>query len=118
MDNYTPFAVSRPKIRKGDLVKVLSGRDKGKSGKVLKVFPKKGNLIVERINLVKRHTKPNQKAQQGGIIEKEAAIRISKVMVLDPRSNTASRLGRKSLGDGKLLRFVKKTGEMIEATKA
>jgi large subunit ribosomal protein L24 len=112
-----PKAISRPKVRKGDLVRVLSGKDRGKSGKVLAVFPKKGKLLVERINLVKRHTKPNQKIQQGGIIEKEAALSLSKVMVLDPRTNTASRLGRKALGDGKLVRFVKKSGEMIEATK-
>ena len=111
-------AVSRPKVRKGDLVKVLTGKDRGKSGKVLQVYPKKGKVLVERINLVKRHTKPSQANQQGGIIEKEAALNLSKVMVLDPRTNTASRLGRKSLGDGKLVRFVKKTGEMIEATKA
>ena len=113
-----PKAVSRPKVRKGDLVRVLSGKDRGKSGKVLQVYPKKGKVLVERINLVKRHTKPTQKIQQGGILEKEAPLNLSKVMVLDPRTNTAGRLGRKALGDGTLVRFVKKTGEMIEATKA
>ena len=118
MGNSMDKSISRPKVRKGDLVKVLAGKDRGKSGKVLKVFPKKGKLLIERINLVKRHTKPTQKIQQGGILEKEAPMHLSKVMVLDPRTNTASRLGRKSLGDGKLVRFVKKTGEMIEATKA
>jgi large subunit ribosomal protein L24 len=118
MGNNIKTAVSRPKIRKGDLVRVLSGKDRGKSGKVIEVYPQKGKLLVERINLVKRHTKPSQKLQQGGIIEKEAPLGLSKVMVLDPRTNTASRLGRKALADGKLVRFVKKTGEMIEATKA
>ncbi|MES2201565.1 MAG: 50S ribosomal protein L24 [candidate division FCPU426 bacterium] len=110
-------AVNRAKIRRGDLVTVLTGKDKGKSGKVLRVYPKKGRLLVERINLVKRHTKPSQKIQQGGIIEKEAPLGISKVMVLDPRTNQPSRLGRKRLPDGKLVRFVKKSGEMIEAVK-
>jgi large subunit ribosomal protein L24 len=109
---------TRPKVRRGDLVTVLAGKDKGKSGKVIKVFPKKGRLLVERVNLIKRHTKPNQKVQQGGIIEKEAPINIAKVMVIDPHSNQPSRLGRKKLPDGKLLRYGKKSGEMIEATKA
>ena len=110
--------MNRLKVRRGDLVTVLSGKDKGKSGKVLRVYPKKGKILVERVNLVKRHTKPTQKVQQGGIIEKEAAMNISKVMVLDPRTNQPSRLGRKKLADGKLVRFNKKSGEMIEATKA
>ncbi len=110
--------MTRFKIRRGDLVTVLAGKDKGKSGKVIKVFPKKGKLLVERVNMVKRHTKPSQKVQQGGIIEKEAALPISKVMVLDPRTNQPSRMGRKKLPDGKLVRLVKKSGEMIEATKA
>lgn len=110
-------AISKPKVRRGDVVTVLLGEDKGKSGKVIKVYPKQGRVLVERINLVKRHTKPSQKVQQGGILEKEAPISISKVMVLDPRTNKPSRLGRKRLPDGKNVRFVKKTGEMIEATK-
>jgi large subunit ribosomal protein L24 len=118
MANPLNKAVSRPKVRKGDLVKVLSGKDRGKSGKVLAVLPKKGKILIERINLVKRHTKPSQTQQQGGIIEKEAPMSLSKVMVLDPRTNAASRLGRKRLPDGALVRFVKKSGEMIEATKA
>jgi large subunit ribosomal protein L24 len=108
----------RYKVRKGDVVTVLSGKDKGKSGKVLAVYPNKAKLLIEKINFVKRHTKPNQKLQQGGILEKEAPISIAKVMVLDPHTNQASRLGRKRLADGQLVRFVKKTGEMIEAVKA
>jgi large subunit ribosomal protein L24 len=108
----------RYKVRRGDLVTVIAGKDKGKSGKVLSVIPKKGKLLVERVNLIKRHTKPNTAAPQGGIIEREAPIAISKVMVLDPRSSQPSRMGRKRLPDGKLVRFVKMTGEMIESTKA
>ena len=108
----------RYKVRKGDVVTVLSGKDKGKSGKILAVYPDKGKVLVEKINFVKRHTKPNQKVQQGGILEKEAPMSISKVMVLDPHSNKPSRLARKRLPDGKLVRVVKKTGEMIEPAKA
>lgn len=107
----------RYKVRRGDVVTVLSGKDKGKSGKVLRVYPSTGKLLVEKINFVKRHTKPSQKIQQGGILEKEAPLAISKVVVLDPHTNQPSRLGRRRLPDGKLVRFVKKTGEMIEATK-
>jgi large subunit ribosomal protein L24 len=108
----------RYKVRKGDVVTVLSGKDKGKSGKVLAVFPKAGRVLVEKVNFVKRHTKPNQKVQQGGILEKEAPLSIAKVMVLDPHSNKPGRLGRKRLPDGKLVRVVRKTGEMIEPAKA
>ena len=85
------------KVRRGDLVTVMTGKDKGKSGKVISVFPKDGKVLVERVNIVKRHTKPNQKNQAGGIVEKEAPVAISKVMVLDPSSNKPSRLGRKKL---------------------
>ena len=108
----------RLKVRKGDIVTVISGKDKGKSGKVLSVFPGTAKILVEKINFVKRHTKPNQKMPQGGIHEKEAALPISKVMVLDPHSGKPSRLGRKLLANGKLVRYFKKTGEMIEQTKA
>ena len=107
----------RYKIRKGDLVTVQAGKDKGKSGKVIAVYPKKGKALVEKVNLIKRHTKPNQKMQQGGIVEKEASIDISKLMVLDPRTNQASKLSRKRLDSGKLVRVVRKTGEMIEDAK-
>jgi large subunit ribosomal protein L24 len=105
------------KVRRGDLVTVMTGKDKGKSGKVISVFPKDGKVLVERVNIVKRHTKPNQKNQAGGIVEKEAPVAISKVMVLDPSSNKPSRLGRKKLNDGSLVRFVKKSGQTIEAVK-
>ena len=108
----------RYKVRRGDVVTELAGRDKGKSGKVLLVLPKKGALVVERVNVVKRHTRPNPKNQQGGIVEKEAPISIAKVMVLDPRTAKPSRLGRKRLESGELVRTVKATGEMIEAAKA
>jgi large subunit ribosomal protein L24 len=108
----------RLKIRKGDVVTVISGKDKGKSGKVLSVLTASSKVLVEKINFVKRHTKPSQKMPQGGIHEKEAPLSISKVMVLDTHSGKPSRIGRKKLADGKLVRFFKKSGEMIELTKA
>ena len=108
----------RFKVRRGDVVTVITGKDKGKNGKVLRVMPKNALLLVEKVNLVKRHTKPNQKNQTGGILEKEAPIAVNKVMVLDPRSGQASRVGRKRLESGELVRIVKRTGEMIEAVKA
>jgi large subunit ribosomal protein L24 len=110
--------VIRYKVRKGDLVTVISGRDKGKSGKVLLVLPKLGKVMVEHAGVVKRHTKPSQKNQMGGIVEKEASFSISKVMVLDPSNNTPSRLGRKKLNDGSLVRFAKKSGHTLEAVKS
>jgi len=108
----------RYKVRRGDLVTVITGKDKGKSGKVLSVSPKDGKVLVERVNIVKRHTKPNQKNQMGGIVEKEASFSISKVMVLDPSNNTPTRLGRKKLNDGSLVRFAKKSGHTLEPVKS
>lgn len=107
----------RYKVRRGDLVTVISGRDKGKSGKVLLVLPKRGRVLVEHVGVVKRHTKPSQKNQMGGIVEKEASLSISKVMVLDPSGGVPSRLGRKKINDGSLVRFVKKSGQTIEPVK-
>lgn len=107
----------RYKIRRGDLVTVISGKDKGKAGKVLSVNPRDGKLVVERVNIVKRHTKPNPKNQTGGIVEKEAPVAISKVMLLDPGTSKPTRLGRKRLNDGSLARFAKKTGQTLEAVK-
>ncbi len=77
----------RMKIKKNDTVMVIAGNDRGKTGKVLKVFPKESRVIVEGINLRKRHTKPSQKNPQGGILEKEAPIHISNVMIIDPKTN-------------------------------
>jgi large subunit ribosomal protein L24 len=106
------------KIRKSDNVMVIAGNDKGKTGKVLKVFPKTSRLIIEGINLRKRHTKPTQKSPQGGIQEKEAAIHISNVMILDPKSNEPTRIGAKIIldeksGKKKIARVSQVSGEMI-----
>ncbi|MEE9555346.1 MAG: 50S ribosomal protein L24 [candidate division Zixibacteria bacterium] len=102
------------KIRKGDTVKVISGNDRGKSGKVLKVFPDTGRIIIEGVNLIKRHTRPTPKNRKGGIIEKEGSINASNVMYMDSRSSTVARLGHMVLADGKKVRVNKKTGEIIE----
>jgi large subunit ribosomal protein L24 len=102
------------KIRKGDMVKVIAGNDKGKVGKVLKVFPEANRVIIEGVNLIKRHSRPTPKNRKGGIIEKEGPINASKAMYFDSRSNTVARLGHKILGDGKKVRINKKTAEIIE----
>jgi large subunit ribosomal protein L24 len=106
------------KIRKNDNVMVVTGNDRGKTGKVLKVFPKDYKVIIEGINLRKRHTKPNQKNPQGGIIEKEAPINASNVMLLDPKSNEPTRLGAQIIidektGKKKRARVSRLSGEMI-----
>jgi len=107
------------KIRKNDMVMVISGNDRGKTGKVLKVFPQKFRVIVEGINLRKRHTKASQKSPQGGIIEKEASINASNVMILDPKSNEPTRIGSRIIldektGKKKIVRVAKASGEMIQ----
>ncbi|HMN47918.1 MAG TPA: 50S ribosomal protein L24 [Ignavibacteriaceae bacterium] len=106
------------KIRKNDTVMVISGNDKGKTGKILKVFPKTSRVIIEGINLRKRHTKPNRKSPQGGILEKEAPIHSSNVMILDPKSNEPTRIGAKIIldektGKKKIARVSKTSGEML-----
>lgn len=106
------------KIRKEDNVQVISGNFKGMTGKVLKVYPKENRVIVEGVNIRKRHTKPNQSNPQGGIIEKEAPINVSNVMVLDPKSNEPTRIGAKIIIDEKTgkkrsARISRTSGEML-----
>ena len=101
------------RVVKNDMVVVLSGKYRGKSGKVLKVFPKQNRVIVEGVNIIKRHTKPSQKNQQGGIIEKEAPIHVSNLMVVDPKSGEPTRVGYKYLEDRTKVRLSKKSGEML-----
>jgi large subunit ribosomal protein L24 len=100
-------------VIKNDSVKVLSGKYRGKIGKVLKVFPDGNRVIVEGISIIKKHTKPSQKNPQGGIVEKEAAIHVSNVMVIDPKTNEPTRVGYKYLEDGTKVRYSKKSGEML-----
>jgi large subunit ribosomal protein L24 len=101
------------KVVKNDNVVVISGNYKGKKGKVLKVFPKQNRVIVEGVNFIKRHTRPTQKNQQGGIVEKEAPIQASNLMVICPKCDTPTRLGRKMLESKKHIRVCKNCGEML-----
>ena len=101
-------------IKKGDVVFVNAGDDKGKQGKVLEVFPSEERAIVESINMVTKHTKPNAKSPQGGIIKQEAPIHISNLNVLDPATGKPTRIGRRYNDKDKLVRFAKKSGEEIK----
>ena len=101
------------RIKKGDTVYVNAGNDKGKTGKVLTVIPDKDRAIVEGVNLVSKHTKPNSKQPQGGIIKQEASIHISNLNLIDPKSGKATRVGYKMDGDKKI-RYAKKSGEEIK----
>ncbi|MBN2135761.1 MAG: 50S ribosomal protein L24 [Acidobacteria bacterium] len=103
------------KIRKDDTIKVTAGRDRGKTGKVLKVFPAKGTAIVENINFVKRATRANPNRNiKGGIIEKEAEINLSKLMLVCPECGKTTRVGRQRLEDGKKIRICRKCNGMID----
>ncbi|MFZ2869267.1 50S ribosomal protein L24 [Zavarzinia sp.] len=101
------------RIRKGDKVVVLSGKDKGKHGEVLRVLPTEARAVVGGVNLVKRHTKATQ-TSQGGIIEKEAAIHVSNLGIEDPRDGKATRIGFKVLEDGRKVRVAKRSGDVID----
>lgn len=101
-------------IKKGDIVIVNAGEDKGKEGKVLEVFPSKERAIVEGINMVSKHTKPNAANPNGGIVKQEAAIHISNLNVKDPSTGKATRVGRRLDEKGKLVRYSKKSGEEIK----
>jgi large subunit ribosomal protein L24 len=102
------------KIKKNDIVTVIRGKDKGKSGKVLKVFTGVDRVIVEKVNFVKKHTKPSQKVQQGGIVEKEAPIHVSKVMLICNKCGKRTKVKMGRLAEGKSVRICKKCNEMID----
>ena len=101
------------KIKKGDKVVVLAGRDKGKTGEVLQVMPNDDKVVVSGVNVVKRHQRPTQ-ADPGGIKEKEAAIHVSNVAIADPKTGEATRVGFKTNDDGKKVRIAKASGEVID----
>ena len=101
-------------IKKGDMVQVIAGDNKGQQGKVLKVEAEKQRAIVEGVNMVSKHTKPNAKNPQGGIVKKEAPIHISNLQPVDPKSGKATRIGRRVNADGKLVRYSKKSGEELK----
>lgn len=102
------------RVKTGDKVVVIAGKDKSKTGRILRVLPKEGRVVVEGINVVKRHTKPNQANPDGGIIEKEAPIHVSNVAIADPKTGEATRIGFKVLEDGKKVRYAKKSGETLD----
>jgi len=104
---------SKLKIRKGDRVKVIAGRSKGKIGDVLRVLPVEQRVVVSGVNVIKRHTKPNR-AESGGIIEREAAIHVSNVALLDPKSDKPTKIGFKFLEDGRKVRVARISGETLD----
>ncbi len=102
------------KIKKGDKVVVLAGRDKGRSGEVKSVDPRASRAIVEGVNLVKRHTKPSAQNAEGGILTKEATIDLSNLAIADPKDGKPTRVGFKVLEDGRKVRFAKRSGDLID----
>jgi large subunit ribosomal protein L24 len=105
--------MAKLKIKKGDSVVVITGRDKGKTGEVLRVLPANSRIIVQGINVAKRHARPRM-GDPGGIIEKELTIHISNVAHIDPRSSKPTRIGYKHLDDGRKVRFARRSGEVID----
>jgi large subunit ribosomal protein L24 len=101
-------------IRKNDSVMVISGKERGKTGKVLRVNPSEGSVIIERVNVVKRHTKPRGPQQSGGIIEKEASIPASNIMIMCDKCNAPVRVGRNILTDGNKVRVCRRCGETLD----
>ena len=101
-------------VKKDDQVVVIAGKEKGKTGKILRVITKKERVLVEKVSFVKRHTRPSGRTRQGGILEKEAPIHASNVMIICTKCNSPVRVGRRILEDGKKVRYCKKCGELID----
>ncbi|MCR8561731.1 50S ribosomal protein L24 [Mucilaginibacter sp. BJC16-A38] len=114
MEKKQHIQPAKLKIKKGDLVKVIAGDSKGSEGKILEVILEKGRAIVEGANMVSKHTKPNAAKPNGGIVKQEAAIAISNLALIDPKSGKATRVGRRKNDAGKLVRFAKISGEEIK----
>ena len=102
------------RIKKGDNIMVITGKDKGKTGEVLNVLPAQQKVVVRGVNIIKRHTKPSQTAP-GGIVERENAIHLSNVALIDPTSNKATKIGFRTLEDGRKVRFSKSSNEILDA---
>ncbi len=100
-------------VKKGDKVKVLSGKDRGKTGTVLEAYPKQDRVLVEGVNMVQKHAKPSQENPQGGILNQEGAIHVSNVLPIDPKSGEPTRVGYE-VRDGKKIRIAKKSGEALD----
>jgi large subunit ribosomal protein L24 len=105
--------MSKLKVKKGDTVLVISGKDKGKSGEIVTVYPKNNRIILRGLNISKRHTAQSQ-ASQGGIIDKELSIHVSNVSHIDPKDNKATRIGYRFLDDGRKVRVAKRSGDLID----
>lgn len=105
----------RTYLKKNDQVEVIAGKDKGRVGKILKVLPEKNKAVVERINMIKRHTKPTEMNQQGQIVEREAPIHVSNLQLICPECTKTGRIGKKILDDGTKVRFCKSCGESVES---
>ena len=103
------------KIKRDDTVLIISGNDKGKRGRVLRVYPEQDRIIVEGVRMMKKHTKPTQRDPQGGIIEREAPLHVSIVMLVDPKNDEPTRVGRQRLDEGRRVRVAKRSGEMIDS---
>jgi len=101
-------------VRKGDTVMVVAGKERGKRGKVLRVIPGKGRVLIEHVNLIKKHQRPTQKLRQGGIIERESALALSNVLLVCARCDQPSRAGIKVLADGRKVRVCRRCGETID----
>jgi large subunit ribosomal protein L24 len=101
-------------VRRGDTVAVIAGRERGKRGKVLRVLPEASRVVVEKINMMKKHQRPTQKLRQGGIIEREASLSLSNVLLVCGRCDKPSRAGIKILGDGRKVRVCRRCGETID----
>src|SRR6202162_3825225 len=106
------MAIAR--VRKGDTVVVVAGKERGKRGKVLRVIPAKGRVLIEHVNMIKKHQRPTQKLRQGGIIERAASIHLSNVMLVERQTHKPTRVGVRSLTDGKKARVARKSGEFID----
>lgn len=107
-------ALAKTKIKKGDTVMVIAGRERGKTGKVLSLDLERGKVVVEKLNIIKRHTKPNQKNRQGGILEREAPVALSNVLLFCANCQKPVRVGIKLTEDGRRLRVCKKCGDTVE----
>lgn len=101
-------------VKKEDKVFVISGKDKGKTGRVIAAFPRENRVLVEGVNMIKKHAKPSQQNPQGGILTQEAPIHVSNVMLVDPKTGEPTRVGYKVTDDGKKVRVAKKSGEIID----
>ncbi len=108
------MATKKMHVKKNDMVMITAGKDHGKTGKVQRVFPEKGRLVVESLNVVKRHTRPRPGQSEGGIIEKEASLDASNVMLVCPSCSKPTRTGKRLLDDGSKVRFCKKCNEIVD----